>query len=132
MTLFHLNASSGIPVYLQLIEQVRHAIETGSLQTGDQLPTIRGLAQELVINPNTVVRAYRELEHDGVVELRHGSGVFISASIAAKSKQMRQAQAIMAQALERIDKIGITARELRRLFESELLELRTETLAEEK
>ena len=56
MTLFHLNASSGVPLYLQPIEQVRHAVETGSLQTGDQLLTIRGLAQELVINPNTVVR----------------------------------------------------------------------------
>src|SRR5665213_460516 len=131
MTLFQLNASSGIPVYLQLIEQVRHAVETGSLQTGDQLPTIRGLAQELVINPNTVVRAYRELERDGVVELRHGSGVFISPSVAAKSKLMRQAQAIMADALERMNSLGITEREIRRLFESELLELRSETLTGE-
>src|ERR1700721_2007351 len=105
MTLFHLSPSSGVPLYLQLIEQVRHAVETGSLHTGDQLPTIRGLAQELVINPNTVVRAYRELERDGVVELRHGSGVFISASVAAKSKLMRQAQSIMATALERINSL---------------------------
>ena len=78
--IFRLPQPSGVPVYLQLIEQVKHAVETGALRVGDQLPTIRKVAGELVINPNTVARAYRELEHEGVLELRHGSGAFIKES----------------------------------------------------
>ena len=72
------NPSSGVPIYLQLMEQVKHAIETGALRPGEQLPGIRPLAEELVINPNTVAKAYRELEHEGVIELRHGAGAFVS------------------------------------------------------
>jgi GntR family transcriptional regulator len=67
------NPSSGVPIYLQLMEQVKHAIETGALRPGEQLPGIRPLAEELVINVNTVAKAYRELEHEGVVELKHGA-----------------------------------------------------------
>ena len=62
------------------MEQVKHAIETGAIRPGEQLPGIRPLAEELVINPNTVAKAYRELEHEGVIELRHGAGAFVSAS----------------------------------------------------
>ncbi len=77
--LFRTNPSSGVPIYLQLMEQVKHAIETGALRPGEQLPGIRPLAEELVMNPNTVAKAYRELEHQGVIELRHGAGAFVSA-----------------------------------------------------
>ena len=80
--IFRLNQSSGIPLYLQLMEQVKHAVETGALHEGDQLPTIRKLAEDLVMNPNTVARAYRELEHEGVLEVKHGSGAFIKESAA--------------------------------------------------
>ena|SRR3569833_41423 len=118
--LFRLNASSGVPLYVQLMEQIKHAVETGALRPGDQLPTIRALAQELVMNSNTVVRAYRELEHEGIVELRHGLGAFISSSVSAKSKAMRQAQHIVESAVERLSSLGITQEEMRRLFESEL------------
>ena len=76
--LFRSNPGSGVPVYLQLIEQVKHAIDVGALVPGDQLPAIRRVAEDLVINPNTVAKAYRELEHDGVIELRQGSGAFVS------------------------------------------------------
>src|SRR5439155_1258295 len=75
--IFRPNPSSGVPIYLQLMEQVKHAIETGALRPGEQLPGIRPLAEELVINPNTVAKAYRELEHEGVIELRHGAGSFV-------------------------------------------------------
>ena len=78
--LFRPNPSSGVPIYLQLMEQVKHGIETGALRPGEQLPGIRPLAEELVINPNTVAKAYRELEHEGVIELRHGAGAFVSAN----------------------------------------------------
>jgi GntR family transcriptional regulator len=119
MTFFRVSPSSGVPLYLQLMEQVKHAIETGALRPGDQLPTIRALAQELVMNSNTVVRAYRELEHEGIVELRHGLGAFISSSVSAKGKVMRQAQTIVESAVERLRSLGITELEIRRLFESE-------------
>src|SRR5205807_655609 len=72
--LFRPNPSLGVPIYLQLMEQVKHAVETGALRPGEQLPGIRPLAEELVINPNTVAKAYRELEHEGIIELRHGAG----------------------------------------------------------
>ena len=72
------NPSSGVPIYLQLMEQVKHQIETGALRPGEQLPGIRPLAEELVINPNTVARAYRGLEHEGVITLRHPGGAEVA------------------------------------------------------
>ena len=120
MAFFRLNASSGVPLYVQLMEQVKHAVETGALRPGDQLPTIRALAQDLVMNSNTVVRAYRELEHEGIVELRQGLGAFISLSVSARGKVMRQAQTIVESAVERLRSLGVTEQEVRRLFESEL------------
>lgn len=76
--MFHLNPSSGIPVYLQLREQILHAISRGQLTPGDQLPTVREVAVELSINPNTVNRAYAELERDGVLTSTRGRGTFIA------------------------------------------------------
>src|SRR5579871_3781736 len=128
MNFFRLNASSGVPLYLQLMEQVKHAVETGAMRAGDQLPTIRALAEELVMNPNTVVRAYRELEHDGIVELRHGLGAFISESVEARRKSMRKAQAVVQSAVERLRSMGATEEEIRRLFENELSAMHAETL----
>jgi GntR family transcriptional regulator len=119
--LFRPNPSSGVPIYLQLIEQVKHAIETGALRPGEQLPGIRPLAEALVINPNTVAKAYRELEHEGVVELRHGAGAFVAAARPRKvTEKMRAAQAIVAEAIERLHARGVTDEEIRRLFEAEL------------
>jgi GntR family transcriptional regulator len=128
MTFFRLNPSSGVPLYLQLMEQVRHAVETGALRAGDQLPTIRALAQELVMNSNTVVRAYRELEHEGVVELRHGLGAFISKPVEERAKLMRKAQVIAQSAVERLRALGATEEEIRRLFERELSAMQAEQL----
>ena len=73
-----LNPSSGIPIYLQLMEQVKHAIESCLVMPGEQLPGIRTLAQQLVISPNTVVKAYTELDRNGVIELRQGVGAFVA------------------------------------------------------
>jgi GntR family transcriptional regulator len=126
MTFFRLNASSGVPLYLQLMEQVKHGVETGALRPGDQLPAIRKLAEELVMNPNTVVRAYRELEHEGVLELRHGLGAFISESVEARRKVMRKAQAVVQAAVEHLQSLGATEEEIRRLFESELAAIEAE------
>ena len=92
------------------------------------MPTIRALAQELVMNSNTVVRAYRELEHEGVVELRHGLGAFISQSVEERTKLMRKAQTVVQSAVERLQSLGATEEEIRRLFESELAATQSESL----
>ena len=114
-----------MPLYLQLMEQVKHAVETGALREGDQLPTIRKVAEELVMNPNTVVRAYRELEHEGVLELKHGSGAFIKESAEGRTRLIRKAQAVMESAVERLLLLGLTEDELRRAFENELAHTNT-------
>jgi GntR family transcriptional regulator len=120
--LFRTNASSGVPIYLQLMEQVKHAIETGALKPGDQLPGIRPLAEELVMNPNTVAKAYRELEHEGVIELRHGAGAFVAGQARARrvTEAIRAGQGIVATAVERLRSRGVSDEEIRRLFEAEL------------
>jgi GntR family transcriptional regulator len=120
--LFRTNPALGVPIYLQLMEQVKHAIETGALRAGEQLPGIRPLAEELVINPNTVAKAYRELEHEGVIELRHGAGAFVSAAAGAKktTDKLRAAQGIVAAAIEKLHARGLSDEEIRRLFEAEL------------
>src|SRR5262245_38252053 len=120
--IFRPNPSLGVPIYLQLMEQVKHAIETGALRPGEQLPGIRPLAEELVINPNTVAKAYRELEHEGVIELRHGAGAFVAEHTRGRkaTDALRAAQPIVAAAIERLRDRGLTDEEIRRLFEAEL------------
>src|SRR5579871_2182104 len=75
---FRLDAHSGVPVYRQLIDQVQAGIASGALASGHQLPTVRQVAVDLAINPNTVLRAYRELEIRGVLDTQQGTGTFIS------------------------------------------------------
>src|SRR5947208_3411158 len=125
--LFRPNPSLGVPIYLQLMEQVKHAVETGALRPGDQLPGMRPLAEELVINPNTVAKAYRELEHEGVIELRHGAGAFVSGNAATKrlTDKVRAGQAIVAAAVAKLRARGVTDEEIRRLFEAQLAGLTT-------
>jgi len=120
--LFRPNSTLGVPIYLQLMEQIKHAIETGALRQGEQLPGIRPLAEQLVINPNTVAKAYRELEHEGVIELRQGAGAFVSAAARTKrlTDTLRAGQAIVAAAIERLRARELTDEEIRRLFEAEL------------
>ena len=75
---FSIDSKSGVPFYRQIIEQTKFAIARGDLQPGDRLPTVRQLAVDLSINPNTVIRAYRELEIGGVLDTQQGSGTFVS------------------------------------------------------
>jgi GntR family transcriptional regulator len=79
---FRLDASSGVPPYLQLVHQVRQSLLLGYLREGDRLPTVKELAGDLAINPNTVVKAYRQLEHEGLAGGRPGQGTFITATLA--------------------------------------------------
>ncbi len=121
--IFRPNPSLGVPIYLQLMEQVKHAVETGALKPGDQLPGIRPLAEQLVINPNTVAKTYRELEHAGVIELRHGAGAFIASDAAMTKKAshaLKAGQSLVESVVERLHAQGLTDEEIRRLFEAEL------------
>lgn len=74
----YLDPSSGVPTYLQLVQQVKHAVRYGMLRPGDRLPTAREVVEALAINPNTVLKAYRELEHQGFVTSRPGAGTFVA------------------------------------------------------
>ncbi len=81
---FHLDAHSGAPPYVQIAQQVRQALRLGMLRVGDQLPTVREVVEKLAINPNTVLKAYRELEHEGLVVSRPGQGTFVVRSLAGE------------------------------------------------
>jgi GntR family transcriptional regulator len=78
---FRLDAASGVPTYLQLVHQVEHALRLGYLKPGDQLPKVRDVVAELAINPNTVLKAYRDLEHKGLAAGRPGQGTFVQATL---------------------------------------------------
>jgi DNA-binding transcriptional regulator YhcF (GntR family) len=78
---FRLDGSSGVPPYLQLVHQVRQSLLLGYLREGDQLPTVKDVASDLTINPNTVVKAYRQLEHEGLAGGRPGQGTFITGTL---------------------------------------------------
>jgi GntR family transcriptional regulator len=118
--IFHLNHSSGIPVYLQVMQQIRHGVETGALRAGERLPTIRSLAEELVVNPNTVVRAYRELQHEGIVELRQGSGAYVGRAVIERGQVMSKAGKLIGSAIQRLTALGLSEEEIRRIVENEL------------
>jgi GntR family transcriptional regulator len=77
---FYLDTKSGVAPYLQLVQQVRRALKLGALREGDQLPTVREVVSRIAINPNTVSKAYRELEHEGLVTARAGVGTFVTAA----------------------------------------------------
>jgi len=120
---FKLTPTTGQPLYLQLMQQIRHATETGALQDGDQLPGIRTLAEELVVSPNTVAKAYSELEHDGLLELRQGSGAFVSVKRRTRSlaDHVQLARRRLRDLIEQLRENGLLDEEIKRAFEAELL-----------
>lgn len=86
---WHVDYHSGVPVYLQLVQQAKAAIAAGTLRDGDQLPSVRALAEELKVNRNTISKAWAELETAGVIENRQGSGCFVTASVTPLRKAVR-------------------------------------------
>ena len=100
----HLSTSDGVPIYLQIVNQVKYLVAAGRLSAGDEIPPIRTLSARLLVNPNTVARAYLELERAGIVSKRHGSGTYISSdgSPLARRERMKilteRADALLAEA----------------------------------
>ena len=103
----HISTSDGLPIYLQIVNQVKYLVASGRLAAGEELPPIRTLAQELVINPNTVARAYRELELVGVVEKRRTAGTYVSATGSPLARRER-----VRILTERIDALLAEARQM--------------------
>lgn len=97
----------GVPIYMQLVSQIKFLVSSGRLAPGEQLPPVRKLAEQLVVNPNTVARAYRELESEGVVACRQGSGVFVADGVSPLAR--REQNRILA---ERVDVLLTEARQM--------------------
>jgi GntR family transcriptional regulator len=97
----------GVPIYVQLVKQIKYLVSSGRLEVGEQLPPVRKLAEQLLVNPNTVARAYRELETTGVVTSRQGSGVFVADSVSPLAR--REQNRILN---ERIDVLLTEARQM--------------------
>jgi len=111
---FKLDMASGVPVYRQIMDQVMAGVASGALSTGDQLPTVRQLAVDLEINPNTVVRAYKELEIRGLIDTHHGTGTFIADNKVKRSdlEHQRQLNQIVSDFVARAGSAGFTVEEL--------------------
>jgi GntR family transcriptional regulator len=114
---FRLDAHSGVPVYRQLIDQVQGALASGALSTGDQLPTVRQVAVDLAINPNTVLRAYREMEIRGTLDTQQGTGTFIAErnldhSPSSTAERERQLQQLVGEFVSRAGAAGIPLKQL--------------------
>ena len=120
--IFAVSASSPQPLYLQLMQQIRHAIEIGVLQPHEALPGIRTLAEQLVVSPNTIVKAYSELEHEGLLDLRHRSGAYVSAKRATRSRteRVRRAQERVGALVDHLRDEGLSDEEIQRMVEAEL------------
>ena len=117
---FLLDLHSGVPVYRQIIDQVRGALASSALAAGDQLPTVRQLAVDLAVNPNTVVRAYKELELGGLLVTEQGTGTFISAQTLPRPEAERERQLgqIVADAVSRAGAAGFTIDDLLRQLQA--------------
>ena len=111
---FLIDTNSGITIYRQIIEQIRFAISQGRLEAGKQLPTVRQLAVDLAINPNTVVRAYRELEIEGVLAIQQGSGTFISLKQPEidQHEKERMLDQLITEMMARVSSYGFSLNEL--------------------
>jgi GntR family transcriptional regulator len=120
---FSVDPRSGVPIYLQLIEQVKRSVAVGALASGEQLPTVKQLAVDLTINPNTVARAYHDLERDGIIETSPGRGSFVRSNgiVADVRRNLSDvARTALDRAVREGRSLGLEALELRALFDAVL------------
>jgi GntR family transcriptional regulator len=117
-----LEPASPIPMYLQIIEQVRHGIAIGTLQADEEMPSVRALASKHLINPNTVARAYLELERDGLLSKRRGAGTYVSASATSLSEahRIRAVRELLDKALAAAIEYGLSPKQVRALVDERL------------
>jgi GntR family transcriptional regulator len=117
-----INTGSTTPIYKQITDQVRLAVATGKLNVGDQLPSVRAMAEELVVNPNTVSRAYTDLAHEGLIESRAGRGMFITRKrkMFTREEGRRRLEPLMEGLIGEAMVLDFTLSELREAFEKKL------------
>ena len=121
MITLRLDTRSGLAPYLQLVQQVKHALRLGMLEVGDQLPTIKRVVTELAINPNTVLKAYRELEYEGLIESRPGQGTFITKTLAGPSLKSQAAlRRSLVRWLKEAHEAGLDEESIEALFQDAL------------
>lgn len=115
------DARSGVPIYVQVVDQVQHAVEVGSLEAGDRLPTVRALAKELTVAPNTIVKAYNELQRAGLIESRPGVGTVVSEGVGgvARERRVETLNERLAVLVRDAVGLGITEDELWERFDAE-------------
>jgi len=123
--LFHVNPSSGVPIYVQVETQIKNAIAAGALKSGQPLPSVRKLAAELGINPNTAARAYQELEREGTITTVPGGGTFIAGGRPRflKSERIRRLQPYARQIAVEGTQLGLNETEILDLVQEELAKL---------
>ncbi|MFZ4468892.1 MAG: GntR family transcriptional regulator [Pirellula sp.] len=115
----HIQAQGGVPIYVQVMQQIKYLVASGRLQPGDELPSIRTLAEQLIVNPNTIARAYRELETAGVVEKRRTAGTFVAeaGSPLARKERLRLLRQRVDQLLVEAFQMGFELDEVLKLVE---------------
>ena len=116
------NPESGIPLYLQIIKQVKYLVACGALKAGDQLPPVRDMAMQLRINPNTVARAYHDLRYEKIITSKWGEGTFISEEVAkiAESEKKKIIAEALDQAIHQATSLGLTKEEITQIFNNQL------------
>ncbi len=126
--LLRIDSTNGVPLYLQIAKEVKHSIAIGSLKAGEQLPSVREIALQITVNPNTVAKAYRELEARGIVETRRGTGTFVSEKTVELSKRERRSLVadLIDKALDEAKHLQMDENELARLFDERAAAFRKE------
>lgn len=123
---FHIDPSSGTPIYRQITDQVRQAIAGGTLRPGDRLPPVRDLAVELAVNPNTIAKAYQDLERDGVIEASRGRGTYVASAKPAvpESERAKRLFPVIDRLIAEAYLLGVSEDDLARLLQERLAERR--------
>jgi GntR family transcriptional regulator len=121
---FHLDPRSGVATYLQIVQQVKEALRLGTISVGDQLPTVREVVADLAINPNTVAKAYRDLEREGLVVARQGRGTFVASTLApaASLRHYKKLRVELERWLEAAVGLGLDEESIRALISATLRE----------
>jgi GntR family transcriptional regulator len=120
---FHLDPRSGVATYLQIVQQVKEALRLGTIDVGDQLPTVREVVADLAINPNTVAKAYRDLEHEGLVVAYQGRGTFVASTLAPASlRHHEELRAALEGWLQTAESAGLDEESIRALISATLRE----------
>ncbi len=121
---FFVNSRSGVPIYKQLIQQIEKGVMGEILKPGDRLPTVREVALELTVNPNTVARAYRELEHGGIIESVQGRGTFIAGNVSPPREDEKEIhlKQMLAELIDEVRQLGISPAKFKELLEEVISE----------